>query len=190
MVPLTEHHRKDGVVPEVLVIDLAGNGISFRSPNVGPSVDFGDGNKRRSGWVNQGTDDAFLMFDLNHNGRVDSMYELLGGRGPSRAFAFLEATSAGPGPPDDLINASNKLFQRLVLWTDVNADGRSSEPELQSAEYAGLESISRKRVDLRPDVGPGGQALEVYLAQKRTINGLSSVQVVAVRLKASRDKIP
>jgi hypothetical protein len=97
-------------------------------------VDFdidADHRRERVAWTRAGAEIAFLFLDLNHDGRVTSGRELIGGGTTHEAWngfmalRVLEPTARGA------IAAGHPLYSRLRLWVDRNHDGRSEDPELR-----------------------------------------------------------
>lgn len=141
-------------VTEPIVIDLAGNGFSFTRVDDGIELDVeGRGAPQRVSWTSKGSDDAFLCIDANKNGVIDVPAELLGGTsGPPNGFAYLAAMDGVKShentdvvrarQPKGYLDKTDALFRELILWTDVNHNGRSEEDELQSLEYTGIERIA------------------------------------------------
>jgi hypothetical protein len=117
----------------------------------------------RVSWTKADSDDAWLAFDRNGNGRIDDGSELFGDHSPSvsaavhakngfEALKFLEAPAFGPSRPDMQIDQRDAAFAGLLLWTDRNHNGISEADELQRACESGLVAIGtdyqeRKRRD-------------------------------------------
>jgi len=193
-----QHHRADGLVPAVLIVDLDGNGVRLRPPASGILRDFGDGVRRRSGWPEVDTDDALVAVEKNRNGVIDDLSELVGVQGPPNGFDFLRALdgttpdmAAVPGrrarrQPDGVIDARDEVFQRLTLWTDSNGDGRSAPGELQSFGYSGI-TVVRLPVNDAQHRFIGGGTIERIGSAIRTADGIArEIEIAEVRLSAQR----
>lgn len=123
-----------------IVIDLNGDGIKTTSLLSKKTVFFdidGDEKKDETAWIYG--DDAFLAVDRNGNGVIDGINELFGGRHRGAGFAKLaEFDSNGDG----VVDKNDERYSELLLWQDLNMNGRTDINELRTAEAAGLESIS------------------------------------------------
>jgi hypothetical protein len=101
-----------------------------------------DGHAERTAWTTFETDDAFLVLDRNFNGQIDDGMEIFGDRTPQipsanpngfRALALFDDSLSG-GNEDGRIDANDSIFGSLMLWTDLNHNGRSEPKELRSLE--------------------------------------------------------
>lgn len=127
----------DGSSP--ILIDFSGNGLSLSGPYDGVAFDLNaDRKAERIAWTTAGSDDAFLAFDRNLNGKIDDGYELFGTAAPQRssgapngfaALAELDLEILG-GNGNDKIDAGDLLFPHLRLWLDADHDGLSKAAEL------------------------------------------------------------
>jgi hypothetical protein len=138
------------IIPEFLVLDLAGNGLCFSPAASGVTIKLSPRQApRRIGWTCRDADEAFVALDLTKNGRIDGGWELVGGTpGPLNGFDYLGAADgvAFTEPNrqhhvDGRIDSSDEIFLQLILWQDRNHNGISEELELQSAKYAGASTI-------------------------------------------------
>lgn len=129
-----------GGISTPIVIDLGGDGIKTTSLFSEKTVSFdidGDGKMDKSAWING--DDAFLAVDRNGNGIIDGLTELFGGRDRGAGFSKLaEFDSNGDG----MVDKNDERYSELLLWQDLNMNGKTESNELRNAETAGLESIS------------------------------------------------
>lgn len=90
-------------------------------------------------WVEAGAPGHFLALDRNSNGRIDDKYELFGDQDTeSNGFDALKELDSNK---DNVIDAKDKKFKRLVLWNDKNGDGVSQKGELQPL-HKKVKSIS------------------------------------------------
>lgn len=115
---------------------------SFRESNTLFDID-GDGRVERTAWVSLFgyMGDAFLWMDLNGNQRVDGAHEFFGAPGTDprddapRVDSALEVLAVFDDPryggnDDGKINESDRVWERLLLWNDLNEDGISEEAEV------------------------------------------------------------
>jgi uncharacterized protein YihD (DUF1040 family) len=120
-----------------LVLDLDDDGIELSDHTQGAQFDIaGSGAPVRTAFVNGG--DAFLALDRNGNGRIDSGRELFGDQhGAANGYEELRRFDTNS---DGLINASDKDFDKLMLFRD-DGDGVSEAGELMSLADAGIDEI-------------------------------------------------
>ncbi|MFN6338975.1 MAG: calcium-binding protein [Cyanobacteriota bacterium] len=130
-----------------LTLDLDGDGLEATIPNPFYSVQFdhdGDGSTTGSGWIS--ADDAFLVLDRNGNGSIDSGAELFGDSTPLAAGGFARdgfaALAQEDTNGDTVVNNLDAHFSALLLWRDLNQDGRSSTNELLTLGSQSITSLS------------------------------------------------
>jgi hypothetical protein len=133
--------------PDPLVVDLHGNGVALTSLDDGVRFDVNaDGIAERVAWTRHGSDDAWLVLDRNHNGRIDDGTELFGNYTPQPqtaspngyiALGELES-SAQRGNGDRVVDAADAIWHDLRLWRDANHDGVSQPGELSALAANGV----------------------------------------------------
>ncbi len=180
-----QHVRGDGLVPEFMIVDLNGDGIRLSAVADGVRFTFAAGRApAQTAWIARGAGDAFVVIDQNRDGRITSAGELLGGiLGPPNGFEYLARVAAGRGAAPSRLDTTHPLFRQLLLWTDANHDGQSSEDELQSLQYAGFRAFDLARVrTLEQAADAGGNVVTRRGTVVRGCDGRGEVAVVTVRL--------
>jgi|RhiMethySRZTD1v2_1073278.scaffolds.fasta_scaffold01329_5 hypothetical protein len=146
-----------GRVIEPVVVDLAANGFSLTSVEDGVRFDLDlDGVPDEVGWTARGSDDAFLAMDRTQSGSVAAPHLLFGGMPPgvngfdtlgqfeNDPMQWLRSPTplkTGPEPPG-IVDESDPVFHRLILWVDANHNGLSEADEMRSPQSVGLVQIS------------------------------------------------
>ena len=165
-----------------LVLDLMANGLNFTSLEDGVEFDLnGDGTTEHISWTAEQTefDNAFLVYDQNGNGQVDSGKELFGDQnGEENGFKELAKYDSNG---DGVITPVDDMFDELLLWVDFNKnaqvdytdcsvdfenivcqiaytqgyckDENNCTLELQPLNQVGVSSISTEYVTERDDAG-------------------------------------
>jgi len=142
-----------------ILIDVSGDG--FRLTDLAGGVRFdlnGDGIAEKLSWTAPGSDDAWLAFDRDGDGRISTGAELFGNftyqadstlaeeRNGFLALAEFDAAATGRnggfgGNDDGIIDRKDAVFSSLRLWQDVNHDGVSQPSELHTLQELGLASL-------------------------------------------------
>jgi hypothetical protein len=140
-----------------LVLDLDGDGVSPTSLAQGTSFDLlAAGEPVQCAWVRG--DDALLVRDVNRNGRVDDGSELFGQATGGEAFADgFAALRAFDESGDGAIDATDPVYDELLVWNDLDGDGESQAGELRGLPEAGVRSL-----DLDPRTIQGAAALDAH----------------------------
>jgi hypothetical protein len=139
-----------------IVIDTAGDGYALTSAANGVVFDL-DANgilSEQIAWTRPDSDDAWLVYDRNGNGRIDSAAELFGSRTPAYndgtdriaengfdALLLAEGPSYGTSLADGVIDARDAVFSKLRLWFDRDHNGVSDPSELVPLRDVGLIAI-------------------------------------------------
>ena len=127
-----------------LILDMDGDGVESISL-ISSAVQFDmnlDGHAEHTAWVSP--DDALLAFDRNGNGKIDDSSELFGGQ-TQNGFVTLAILDTNA---DGIIDAQDADYANLVLWQDLNSDGRTDPGELVGLTDAGIASISLAAVTI------------------------------------------
>ena len=145
-----------------LLIDFNRDGFQVGKPGVGVLFDLqNDGVEDYIQWVAVGTDDGFLVRDINKNGFVDNGSELfgngtdleLGEENLSKAAHGYEALAQFDlfelgGNSDNKINRNDAIWSELFVWIDRDSNGASSSDELTPIHETKILSLNLKyRVD-------------------------------------------
>ena len=141
--------------PEPIVIDIKNEGFHFTSAKNGVLFDFyGTGHAMQLAWPTENSGNAWLVLDRNHNGKIDSAKEMFSNTAAqpqipgSRPNGFLALavfdTRQYGGNGDGVIDARDKIWTQLMVWTDINHDGVSQPGELKHLDDVGIHSISLK----------------------------------------------
>jgi hypothetical protein len=119
-----------------IVIPLRfGERIKLSRPDVSFDVD-GDGSLDTTSWPENPTDFAFLAIDQDGDGSVESGRELISERtvaGAADGFSALVTLylRVSGVPKLSQVDRTSPLFDRLLLWQDLNRDGVSQRAELR-----------------------------------------------------------
>ena len=129
-----------------LVFDLDGDGVELISADQGATFDMdGDGSAEAVGWA--GPDDAILVSDLNGDGKISDMSEIVS---PEFRHSYKSVAAAGDSlaalalfddDGDGAITSADVIFGDLQLWKDADSDGVTDEGELVGLDEAGIVSI-------------------------------------------------
>jgi hypothetical protein len=148
---------KPAAVGSALLVPLHASPVELTSAADGVLFDIdGDGYPDHVPWTPADSRVAFLAYDANGNGTIDSGKELFGNNtvaGRPNGFAALHALAGGGGS----ITVDNPFFSRLLLWVDRNHNGFSEASELQPAsDYMGSIGLGYTRA--QPRDGDGNQS--------------------------------
>ena len=141
-----------------IIIDLEGNGLHLTSATDGVTFDvMADGRPVKVAWTRQGSSDAILVLDRNHNGQIDSGAELFGNftaqpdppdgkeKNGFLALAVFDHPRHG-GNGDGQITEEDAIYADLRLWIDANHDGLAQPEELTTLAAHGVRALSLRYV--------------------------------------------
>lgn len=128
-----------------LIIDLGAEGIHLTSLENGVNFDLdNNGFAEKTAWI--GSEDGFLAYDRNGNGKIDNGGELFGDqvelKDGSLSSSGFEALAELDGNGDGVINSNDNKFANLLVWIDENHNGISENNELKTLNEYGIISIS------------------------------------------------
>ena len=131
--------------PHPIVLDLNGDGVTsvaLEESNAYFDYD-GDGNREHTGWAQQ--DDAMLVADLNQDGIINDGSEHFGEytklSDGTLATTGYEALAQYDSNGDGIIDNSDEAYGNLLLWTDVNQNGKTEEGELTNIQASGILAL-------------------------------------------------
>lgn len=128
-----------------IVVDLLGNGFSFTNAEEGVDFDF-NGNgipDARVGWT-ASRDDVFLALDRDMDGEISDGTELFGNFTPQPDTGEpngYNALALYDGNGDGRIDRTDSVYRELLLWRDLNHNGRSEDKELWGLGDLGIDAI-------------------------------------------------
>ena len=144
-----------------IVVDIKGDGITLTNAANGVEFDLnGNGTLDHLSWTMANSDDAWLVLDRNHNGKIDNGGELFGNftaqpaadnKNGFLALAEFDKETNG-GNQDGIVDNGDSIFSTLRLWQDMNHNGVAENSELHTLaqlNVAGfdLDFKDSKRVD-------------------------------------------
>lgn len=129
-----------------VIVNLGNGAYGLTGLEDGVTFDLrGDGRPVRSSWTAKDAPLAFLALDRNANGVIDSGAELFGnatrlrnGEPAANGFvALAELDDSGDGTLD----ARDRSWNRLLLWTDLDHDGQTGPSELRLLRNSDIASV-------------------------------------------------
>lgn len=129
-----------------IIVDLDGDGLALTSPDDGVMWTLRPGELSQWAWVAARARDAFLVLDINANGRVDDGTEMFGNLSPQdpsdepngfSALRYHDSLERG-GNVDGVIDARDAVWPRLRLWADTDHNAVSEPLEMQTLDAAGV----------------------------------------------------
>ena len=137
----------DGGGGTPVILDLNGDGKLGVGGKGGPKINFdlfGNGNVTGTEWLAQGTEDGLLVADFDGNGQIDSGRELMRNTGVNgeqgkykngwdKVRQLFDTNKDGKVAGDEL--------NKMSVWVDKNADGKTDPGELQSLASRGVSEI-------------------------------------------------
>lgn len=133
-----------------IIVDLKGDGIHLTSAADGVLYTLRRGQLGQWAWTERGSDDAFLVLDLDGSGRIDDGSEMFGdgsmqiaSASPNgfAALAYYDLPKLG-GNGDGVIDALDAIWPRLRLWRDIDHDAFSATNEMTTLDADGVHSFA------------------------------------------------
>ena len=135
-----------------VLIDLDSNGFHLAGFDGAVRFDLAaTGVPQYYSWTNAGSRDAFLCYDRDGSGHIESGRELFGNRtllldgatasNGYEALRELDLVSQG-GNADGKLTTEDAKFKELCVWIDEDHDGMSDPGEILTLAQAGVVEIS------------------------------------------------
>ncbi|WP_423455379.1 Ig-like domain-containing protein [Ottowia sp. VDI28] len=139
--PRPQYHEGFGPV----VVDLGDDGLDLLDATVNPvHLDFnGDGVLDQLGWV--APSDAFLVVDIDRDGRITQLDEISFLSYWPGALTDLEGLQAFDTNGDGILSAEDERWADFGLFRDLNSNGVQDEGEFTPIAQTGITSISLHR---------------------------------------------
>lgn len=181
-----EYNVSHTIVRQVtpLILDLDGDGIDTTSIEDGVDFDLnGDGEVDKTAWTDKqdSFDDAFLVWDRNGDGQVNSGKELFGDQhGEEDGFdelAKLDSNNDGVINADDKIDMDgdgleDSVMETLELWSDMDGDGEVDDGEMRSLAEMGVTSLDATHTGEKGDkLDEHGNDISMEGGFTREVNG-------------------
>lgn len=134
-----------GCMPIILNLGLGTYELTSAAGGVRFDLD-ATGTALQTAWTVASTDQAFLVWDRNGNGRIDDGTELFGSATPlssgGRAVNGFEALASYDLDRNGVIDARDPIFSHLRLWFDYNHNGGTDPAELVALDQVGVTSLN------------------------------------------------
>jgi hypothetical protein len=130
-----------------IIVDLGHGGYRLTSFEGGVQFDLrNNGRRSQLAWTDADSNLAFLALDRNGNESIDNGSELFGNYTPllsgSLAVNGYAALAELDEDGDGAISAGDAIWSKLLLWTDRNHDGYSTDDELQPIATSVVVALS------------------------------------------------
>ena len=183
-----------------LIIDMNNDGFQFGGKQNSVWFDlYADDNPIKLQWVFKNQDDAFLVMDLNDDGRVADGSELFGngtemitsGEKARNGFVALAQydTALLGGNDDGFIDAADGIWDYLYLWTDRNSNGHSEPGEWASVSASGLTRLGTIPTENLKTTDRFNNWLRFWSTATKQRNGKTTVlNLIDVYLRKSKER--
>ncbi len=157
-----------------IVIDLDGDGVETLALSANRFFDHdANGMQESTAWA--GSDDGFLVRDLDGNGRIDTGREMFGtntrlqnGQLAANGYEALKDLDTNQ---DGVLDETDAAFSELRIWRDVNSNGWTDAGELMTLSEAGIASFNTQWIN-STTVDANGQ-LHAQVGTAIRTNGVS-----------------
>jgi Ca2+-binding RTX toxin-like protein len=123
-----------------IVLDLGGDGLNLTAVEDSDIVvQTAQGGLSKLGWASAA--DAFLAVDRDGDGSINKLSEISFAQDKEGATSDLEGLKTWDTNGDGLLNASDTNFDKILVWQDLNQNGRSTTQELRTLTEAGIVAI-------------------------------------------------
>ncbi|CAM3370909.1 Hemolysin-type calcium-binding repeat-containing protein [Asticcacaulis taihuensis] len=123
-----------------IVLDLGGDGLNLTAVEDSDIiVKTAQGGLSRLGWASAA--DAFLAVDRDGDGAINKLSEISFAQDKEGATSDLEGLKTWDTNGDGILNASDENFDKILVWQDLNQNGRSTARELRTLTEAGIIGI-------------------------------------------------
>ena len=125
-----------------VVLDLDGDGVEYiaRSASTAFFDINGDGYRNHMGWV--GSDDGFLAYDKDGDGRIADHDELSFVDYVAGARTDVEGLRHFDSNGDGELTSADAQWSKFGVWRDLDGDGAFDTGEWQTLGQAGVSSVS------------------------------------------------
>ena len=141
-----------------LIIDIDGDGVGVI--NQATSSVFFDmdasGTVNEVSWID--AEDGFLVRDLNNNGIIDDASEMFSSSTDAATRTGFDALARHDDNLDGKIDADDDVFETLLVWRDLNSDGRTDPGELLPLISYGVVGLPLTKV-ATPQATPLGDLI-------------------------------
>ena len=178
--------EKARVYVDPLILDTDNDGFNISQKSEGTYFDLNaDGYAERINWTDK---DSILALDVNKNGYIDNGREVFGdyhiiNETGERAKNGFEALKQYDTNKDGVIDASDSIYNDLLLWKDKNNNGISDAGELTKLSSSGISAI---KLDYEnSNLGTGTEALigntseVVYADEKKENSSIGELWVAS-----------
>lgn len=142
---VTERVTYHGGYAPPIVLDLDGDGLDLSEVDSSTIITRNDrGGLYQLAWV--GPTDAFLAVDRDGDGAINKVSELSFVQDKAGATSDLEGLKTWDTNGDGLLDKNDANFGKLLLFQDLNQNGRSTKKELRTLAEAGIVAIDLKGV--------------------------------------------
>jgi hypothetical protein len=145
---------KNLVYRDPIILDIKSKGFQFIS--ITESSAFYNFNHdlydQKCGWI--GKDLAFLVYDLNDDGKINTPDEIFGNKN-SPGVKQLENYDINK---DKLLNEQDSVFSQLKVWRDINLNGQVDYGELTSLQDENIKTFHLNAKG--SDINSGGNQIK------------------------------